>query len=271
TPVPAGTPTDVRSGAFVAELGRQIAAYGPWIATDAYTAPVYTVPADQPRVPVILDAWQEPLHGEMAAGVPLPPGARGSAGSDGSAIVWQPATDTYWELWRLRREPGRYRATFGGIIHDASRSSGVFSRGTGVAASGLALLGGMIRPREFAAGAVDHALRMGIPQVTSYIIRAPANRTDGRAPGGIPMGTRFQLDPALNLCELDLPSQVKTIASAAQRYGLIVGDSSGAVALYAEDPAALPSNPWPDLLEHQSPGALMRLFPWNRLRVVPPG
>ncbi|MCW2990431.1 MAG: hypothetical protein JWM73_1025, partial [Solirubrobacterales bacterium] len=42
TPVPAGTPTDVRSGAFVAELGRQIAAYGPWIATDAYTAPVYT-------------------------------------------------------------------------------------------------------------------------------------------------------------------------------------------------------------------------------------
>ncbi|MDX6665216.1 MAG: hypothetical protein QOG68_1422 [Solirubrobacteraceae bacterium] len=270
-PLPADQAPDPRSAALVSNLRWQVSTYGPWIATNGYTAPVYTVGADQPLVPVILDTPKEPLRTQLAAGVPMPPDARGSWGSDGSAIVWQPSTDTYWEFWRLsKHRDGSFHATFGGMILHASTSDGLLRDGTGTAASGLALLGGLMRPGEFGAGTIRHALRIGVPQVAPWIIRAPATRTDGRYTGGIPMGTRFQLDPSVNICDLDVPSQVKTIAYAAQRYGLIVGDSSGAVAFYGEDPLTMDSDPWPALFGGQTPSALLRQFPWDKLRALPP-
>ncbi|MDX6665215.1 MAG: hypothetical protein QOG68_1421 [Solirubrobacteraceae bacterium] len=271
TQLPATQTADPNSPALVAELNRQVAKYGPWIATDGYTAPVYTVPAGQPRVPVILDTNKQPLKSDLAAGVPIPAYAQGSDGTDNSAVVWQPSTDTYWEFWRLSKKADGFHATFGGIIRNASTSQGIFSGGTGTAASGLALLGGMIRPGEFGSWTINHALRMGMPEVTAGVIRAPANRTDGRVVGGgLPMGTRFQLDPSVNVWALNVPNQVKIIAYAAQRYGMIVGDTSGAVSLYGEDPLTMPLDPWSVLFSALSPGYLMRQFPWDKLRALPP-
>ncbi|MCW2992388.1 MAG: hypothetical protein JWM73_2982 [Solirubrobacterales bacterium] len=270
TQVPAAQAPDPNSAALVSELNRQVARYGPWIATNGSTAPVYTVPAGQKLLPVTLDTNKQPLKADLARGVPIPPNAIGSAGTDSSAIVWQPSTNTYWEFWRLSKKADGFHATFGGIIRNASQSQGIFSGGTGTAASGLALQGGMIRPGEFGSWTINHVLRMGVPEVTAGVIRAPANRTDGRASGGIPMGTRFQLDPRVNVWTLNVPNQVKIIAYAAQRYGMIVGDSSGAVALYGEDPLTTLADPWRGLLSNLSPGYLMRQFPWDKLRALPP-
>jgi hypothetical protein len=62
------------------------------------------------------------------------------------------------------------------------------------------------------------------------------------------------------------------IAEAAQRYGLIVRDQSGAVAFYAEQNAnPRVSNPYagPNGLFHgESPNNLLHAFPWSRLQVV---
>jgi hypothetical protein len=114
-------------------------------------------------------------------------------------------------------------------------------------------------------------LRLGVPDVTAGVIRAPAQRTDGKVVGGgLPIGTRFQIDPNVNVFALNIPNQDKILAYAAQRYGMIVVDTSGAVNLYGEDPLTMLANPWPTLFGDQSAGVILRQFPWNLLRALPP-
>jgi hypothetical protein len=52
-PLSASAPLDRDSAALVAGLDRQVAAYKPWINTDRFSTPVYTVPASQRRVKVV--------------------------------------------------------------------------------------------------------------------------------------------------------------------------------------------------------------------------
>lgn len=271
TQIPAGQAADPASSSLVADLNRQVKTYGSWINTTKYSYPVYTASATQPRVPVILDNHpNSPLKAKFAAGVPLPSNARGGEGTDGAVTVWQPSTDTYWEFWRLHKLADGWHAEYGGVLDHASTSPGVFTDGTGTSASGLALLGGQIRPGEYQSYLIPHALKIGIPEIKAGVIRAPATRTDGHFTGGIPMGTRFQVDPSINVFALNIPFATKIVAYAAQRYGIIVGDTSGSVNMYAEDPLTMTVDPWPSLWGNISPGAVMAAFPWDKLRALPP-
>ena len=74
---------------------------GPWINTIQYSTPIYTVPANQPTVPVIMD-YNNPLAPAMSA-VPLPANALPAAGTDAEATFYQPSSDTLWEMWKLRQ------------------------------------------------------------------------------------------------------------------------------------------------------------------------
>jgi len=84
-------------------------------------------------------------------------------------------------------------------------------------------------------------LALTIPEPAAGRFVWPANRTDGTStsPTAIPEGTRFRLDPKLNVAALGLPPMGAAIALAAQRYGMIVRDRGGGVVLYAEDPRPL--------------------------------
>ena len=75
---------------------------GPWINTTSYSTPIYTVPANQPTVPVIMDN-NNPLAPAMSA-VPLPADALPAAGTDEEMTVYQPSTDTLWEMWGMRQK-----------------------------------------------------------------------------------------------------------------------------------------------------------------------
>lgn len=272
SPWNARVPADARiapdSGTLVTSLAQQVATYNQWINTTAYSTPIYRVGPDQPLVRVIQDTGNPTLVRDFAA-VPLPADARGAAGSDASAIVWQPSTDTLWEFWRLRRQEDGWYARWGGRITDVSRSSGVFPAPYGTSASGMALLGGLILPEEIEAGEINHALAIGVPRTAPTFV-APANRTDGRTDGGIPIGTRLRLDPAVDVASLGLSRTARIMAVAAQRYGIYVRDSSGAVPFYAQDPVNLGIDPWPRLLGFQSPSRALAGFPWARLQVVLP-
>ena len=135
---------------------------------------------------------------------------------------------------------------------------------------------GLIGIRELQSGHIDHALALAIPHAATGVVVFPAQRSDGndRAHGAIPEGTRFRLDPRLNIAALHLPPVVQALAKAAQRYGMIVRDQSGAVTLYAQDPTPLGRNPYygpHGLFDGLSPAVLMRYFPWHSLQVVRPG
>jgi hypothetical protein len=269
SPIPAQAPLAANSAGLVAELQRQVAAKGAWINTTDYSVPVYTVPVNQARVRVKLDTGYVPLQRDLAS-VPLPGNAAPASGGDGHLTVVQPATDTLWDFWQLRKAPDGWHARWGGKMANVSTSPGYFPAPVGATGSGLPLLGGLIRVADLHAGHVDHALAIGIPNVKAGSFAWPAQRTDGNSnhPTAIPEGTRFRLDPLLDVNALGLPPAGRTIALAAQRYGIVVRDIAGAVTLYAEDPAPTHINPYPSLFGNLYPNQVLARFPWSRLQVA---
>lgn len=256
--------------------GNFAANFPPTINTAGYSAPVYTVPADQRRVPVELVGdrvqWGAALAAQLAEGVPIPPGARPAAGTDRHMVVWQPATDTMWELWVADDANGRWTAQWGGRMDDVSRNPGFFSDPSGIqpgaTATSLPLAGGLITRADVARGEINHALAMAIPASAYAIWSYPAQRSDGGTREfAIPAGVRFRLDPKLDVDALDAPEFTKLLARAAQRYGIYVRDTSPAVVLYAEDPVAIGADPWARAITPSGPEVL-RAFPWNRLQAT---
>jgi hypothetical protein len=271
---------DPASPDIVAELLRQIDesrndGMPPSVNTNAYAAPLVTVPAGQPRVRVKLD--QPPNYApDLAtafASVPVPPHTRAAPGTDQNLVVWQPATDTLWEFWRFRPDGNGWQASWGGRLDEVSTGPAVYEGGRrtwGATASSLPLAGGVITPRELRRGQIDHALGVGIPQARRNAYALPAQRTDGESACRFapPEGARFRLDPAVDVESLDLPPAAKTIAHAVQRYGMIVGDQSGAVAFAAQGTRGMESDPYPELFGGLTPWDLIARFPWSRLQLV---
>ncbi|MGI4893877.1 MAG: hypothetical protein ACRYF3_02050, partial [Janthinobacterium lividum] len=126
----------------------------------------------------------------------------------------------------------------------------------------------------------------------------PAQRSDGgdHAETAIPEGTRFRLDPSLDLDTLALSPMARMVARAAQTYGFIVTDRSGAVAVTAQSGAAAVTTqggaaavttqsgaaavttqggaaagdgPWPGLLGGVPSYQVMADFPWHQLQALP--
>ncbi len=161
--------------------------YPPTINTTSFSSPVYTVPAHQRRVPVRLVgsrvAYGGALKATLARGVPLPRAAQVAAGSDKHLVVWQPATDTMWELWVAEKTHGTWTAQWGGKMTGVSRNRGFFFDPSGIqpgaTATSLPLVGGMITQADLARGEINHALAMAIPNARYAVWAYPAQRSDG--------------------------------------------------------------------------------------------
>jgi hypothetical protein len=267
--LPAHTQLARDSAGLVSRLRQQLASSNAWINTWEFSTPIYRVGRHQRRIRVALDR----PYGSLAKGfksVPLPANAKPANGSDRHLVVWQPSTDTMWEFFKLRRRKGSWHAAWGGRMRHVSRSKGVFADPMGATATGLPLMGGLIRASELRRGRIDHALAISIPHTRARAFVPPAMRTDGDRydPAAIPEGTRFRLDPSLDLSKMQLPRVTRIIARAAQRYGVIVRDKGGAVTFYAEAPKHGHPNPYRRLFGGRSPTDLLSPFPWSRLQVV---
>jgi hypothetical protein len=286
-PVAANAPLAANSqamvNAFAAEItSEEQATTGPWINTTSYSVPLYTVPANQPTVPVELHnhapeaalsaAWSE---------VPLPANARPATGTDGDLVVWQPATNRLWEFWKLAHEGNSWHATWGGAMQNVSSQTGVYEPQSwpgaktwwGVSATSLSLVGGLISLEDLQHGEINHALSMAIPNSRAETYASPAQRDDGKSndPLSLPQGTHLRLNPNLNLATLHLPKLTLMLAQAAQRYGIIITDTSANITLYAQDPLPTTTNPYTGpngYFEGKYPRELLTTFPWNQLQIL---
>ncbi|UUY03506.1 hypothetical protein LRS13_23015 [Svornostia abyssi] len=280
------TALDRDSAAYAAELHRQVRAYRTTVNIRRFTVPIYRVGASQPRVRVAIDQQTAQRMQEIMSSVPLPPGARGSAGTDAAAVVYQESTDTMWEFWRLRKEDDGFHAGWGGRVVGVSETPGWFRNLTdpgtgevmekwhfGANATHLNLLGGVVTIPEWQSGRIDHALAIAIPEARQGVWSLPAGGTDGKITGGqaIPEGARFRLDPDLDLDRLDLPPMTRMLARAAQRHGMIVNNTAGAVAFYGEDVTRFgsASDPYVPLLGGLRPGQVAEAFPWEHVQTLP--
>ncbi len=268
---------DPQSQTYVNDLLSQINSFGVYMNTTSYSVPVYVVPRDQPTVPVALTVSAPDLQQEFNA-VPIPPGAKPAAGSDAHLTVWQPSTDKLWEFWKLgQTSRGGWTARWGGEMDDVSTNPGYFDHdGTtndwGATATSLPLLGGLITFADLKRGYIDHALAIAVPEAQQGVFSWPAQRSDGRYTGGValPEGVRFRLDPTINVASLGLPRLDAMLAQAAQTYGIVLRDQSGAVTLYAQDPTTAGANPWPAALNGGgvSTGTFLSRFPWSDLQAI---
>ena len=211
------------------------------------------------------------------AGVPIPSGARAAKGTDESMVVWQPSTNTLWEFWRMQDVDGKWHAKWGGKMSDVSGSPGYYAHPSdwGGSATSLSILGGLMRISELKSGHIDHALALAIPAAAFNKFVYPAQRDDGydKSPDAIPEGTRFRINPKLDIKALHLPPTTQMMADAAQKYGIIVRDQSGAMSFYGEPVTSGHVNPYAGphgLFDGLAPNELLKYFPWSQLQAVSP-
>lgn len=276
------------SRALVRRLVSQTRRHDTWINTREYSAPVYIATRDERRVRVKLDTPSAMYTNASDAAelqadlnsVPIPFNAEPAQGTDSQIIIWQPSTDTMWELWIAHVAPGDpcpwghrlqfgWHAAWGARIDGVSTHRGRIRAPFGAAASGLPLLGGLIRTAEMREKLIRHGLALTIPEVKPHRFVWPATRTDGdsRSWAAIPEGTRFRLDPRLRLGRLGLSPTTLAVARAVQRYGLVISDKGGAVAFEAEAPRSA-TNPYEALIGRDWPEFTLPGFPWRRLQAL---
>ncbi len=294
------------SDAFVGDLVRQVRVHSTAVNIDQYTPPLYIVGPDAPVMRVRTARSSDPRWSfgplqRQWTDVPRPEDFRPSSGTDKDAIIYQPSTGRYFEFWGLEPDTAtdtgstakqlpNWQAAWGGRIDDLAKSPGYFlptSEGHkfGVTATSLALLAGLMTIAEQKAGTIDHVLHIALPETRLGAWVHPAQRTDGAVdrPDAIPQGMLFRLPANIDLASLRLDPFVRMIAEAVQKHGMIVRDTAGVVAFYAENP--LPSPP----LTHPyfGQGGILRCpeakavpacypdgnnrlsgFPWERLEAV---
>ncbi len=252
---------------------------------DQYATNVYVVQKWQKRVTVRFNDCQGKGYvpaglfgaGGQFVGVPVPSNATPSFGTDKTLVIYQPSTDTSWEFWQMTLTASGWSACWGGRLDHVSTSGGWFSGGHGVTATGLSSIGGAIGIRDVMAGRIEHALTLQLISPASWTkFSWPAQRSDGFSndKNAIPEGTRLRLDPKVNINKLHLTPIGKMVARAAQQYGFIVTDKSGAVSVVAESGYATKQvtgkDPWAKYMHGEPSYHIMRNFPWSKMQVLPP-
>ena len=252
-----------RSAIWVEQIERQIRdSYGvARVNIDEYAPPIHIVGADEPTVRIKAERTEDPSWSfepfqDLIDEVPIPGDFAPSAGADGEAIIYQPSSGRYWELWRAEKT-GRqiensaglavneWRAAWGGRIDDLGASPGYFvgepgSPKFGTTATGLPLLAGLMTIEEQRSGVIRHPIHIALVETRRSAWMHPAQRTDGQidSDDAIPEGATFRLPLDLDLNALGLSPYCLMIAKAVQEFGMIVRDKSGAVVFYAENPLA---------------------------------
>lgn len=209
--------------------------------------------------------------------VPIPATAVPALGSDGTMTIYDPAADKVWEFWQMRRNPTsqKWEACWGGRLDKVSTAAGHFSGNYGSTATGLVMGGGVITMDDVRRGYINHALQISVTDAAKGVFSWPAQRTDGlsTAPVALTEGQRLRLDPSLDVSTLGLTPVGQMVAKAAQKYGFIIADKGGAVAVKTESGLAAKAstgvNPWDTLLGGVPESKVMTNFPWHRMQFVP--
>lgn len=185
--------------------------------------PYIVVPANQPLVPVTYDAYGD----ESDPGpFPIPldaPIEGGGGGGDSHVIALQQGTCHLYELFVGRPGSSGWTAASGAkfdLFTGALRPLGW----TSADAAGLPIFPGLVRYDEVAAGVVGHAIRVTFSQTQrGYVLPATHFASSNSDPTLPAMGMRLRLSANFNVASLS--GQARVIATAMQRYGLIVADN----------------------------------------------
>jgi hypothetical protein len=189
-----------------------------------YGIPYVVVGTQQPAVPIDYQAYgDESDPGPFPIPLDAPVEGGGGATGDRHVLVLRSSTCELFELYRAFPGGGGWQADSGARFD--LTSNGLRPLGwTSADAAGLPILPGLVRYEEVASGSIEHAIRVTFSRTQNgYVLpatHAASSRSDPTLP---PMGLRLRLTSAFDVTAL--PGQARVIATAMQRYGLIVADS----------------------------------------------
>jgi len=252
---------------------------GLWVGVIRNVVPVYFADASTTTFDVPLSEPNEGIA-SVLTGVPIPSHALADCGYDRFLTIWDTSANRIHEFYRAEQgSDGSWTAGTGNSM-DTVTGSGIYtgngSRSSqGIRASGSSMLAGLIWPNELAAGQINHALAAGYEFIRSGGPVAPFTASDGLNDdaAAIPMGSRLQLDPSLDLSTLGLQAWELTIAEALQTYGMFIVDTAGGIPLSAVHVHSFEGNPYSGLLPDtiaQEEGVLLSGLPASSFRVLSP-
>lgn len=196
--------------------------------------PVTVSDTTAPESKVALDIAEE----SDASGYRIPQNAKIENGpaSDGDrhVIVWDRALCKSYELWNAAPQGGNAWHAGSGAVFDL-RSHRLRPDGwTSADAAGLAILPGLVRYEEAAAGQVDHAIRITVPRTDQSYIWPARHQAGSAADESLPpMGLRLRLKSSVDTSKL--APQAKAVAEALKKYGAIVADNGSAWYISGEE------------------------------------
>ena len=226
--VVSGLPVDPESATYIASIGAT-APLHPDFGSGRYHGqpigiPYNVVPGSQPSVPVGFTYASESDPGPYP--VPKKAAIEGGRHSHGDrhVLVLDAGTCTDYELYAARPHHHGSSWTAGSGAVFALGSNALRPAGwTSADAAGLPILPGLVRPDEVAAGVIDHAIRVTVPETDDRYIW-PARHQAGTADASLPpMGLRLRLKASVDISRFPPTDQV--ILQALQTYGMIVADN----------------------------------------------
>lgn len=243
-----------------------------YVSLSDYSVPVYyattgtatyTVPVKYPWSP-----YTVPGEG-FGTNVPIPSNAKPASGSDGHMVIVDLQRGLSWDFYQAVKTATGWQATYG--IRWNLLGEGYNPVWTaGARAAGTPLIAGLIRYDEMKAGRINHALGMSLAFLRdkTVLVSPPASASQAGTANvnAIPMGSRIQLDPALNLNTLGLTASAKIVARAMQEYGAYIVDCSKTNVIYAEDLQYDTTRSWAGILTATS----LSNIPYAKFRVMDP-
>jgi hypothetical protein len=188
--------------------------------------PFITVAGTQTKYPVTFQYADESDPGPYA--IPLNAPIEGGSQSTGDRHAIAIDTDNciLYELYSAYPQTASWQAG-SGVIFNLNSNTLRPSGWTSADAAGLPIFPGLVRYDEVAAGVIQHAIRLTVPQ-TQNMFLWPARHEASKLTSSVypAMGQRFRLRASFNISTF--PADVQVILKALKTYGMIVADNGSA-------------------------------------------
>jgi hypothetical protein len=221
----ADAPVSPNSAEYVASIGLGAHLHPDFGTEPSYGIPYSVVGPEQLKVPIRFTAYaseSDPGPYPIPADAPVE-GAGKNGHGDKHVLVVQEGSCKLYELYDAHHRGAGWAAASGAVFNlssDALRPEGW----TSADAAGLPIFPLLVRYPEVAAGRIDHALRVTVPETQDgYIHPATHFASSSSNPALPPMGLRLRLKASYSLAGFNGESLV--ILEALKRYGLIVADN----------------------------------------------
>jgi hypothetical protein len=236
TSLPADAPIDPKSSAFIDFLNSDNSAdYLRVVGTESsggWGEPIFWAEPSDPIYKVKQTRYTLPEA--FATGIRIPSEARVPNTSDAQMTIYDVAEGSVYKLQKAVYDSATDTWSAGGGSWYATASNGLHrsfeesndERNHGH--RGIPPATHAVRFDEIESGRIDHALKIAVNTAHQEAVW-PMTASDGDSldPAALPQGARLRIKPSVDLNQLNLSPAARVIAEALQRYGAVVGDSSG--------------------------------------------